>query len=203
MSLISCGANDKDFSRLGDQLTGAGPKSTLPHVAQLSMSSHTAFWKSGNRAPNPAYLQACIATRSSQCCLKLSATSNKSSDLPAPAHPPFLPLLTQNKPKLKLHLSRSHHGKLAQPPKPLHLDPSLSSHIHPPGTDVDRNGLRSRQLHLLTRWPKFPSRVCSQGSRERRYIHRYPMQRWRCSGGGEGHHIEAAEARSQQENRYH
>lgn len=76
-----------------------------------------------------------------------------------------------------------HHGKLMDPAN----HPSAARSRHANGgfnvVDVDRNRLRSRQLHLLPRRPELPGRIRRQGSRERGHINRNPLQGWRCPGG--------------------
>lgn len=98
-----------------------------------------------------------------------------------PIHPSTVPLCPFQ-PSIPDHNRvEHHHGKLMAANHPSATRSRQANgdfHV----VDVDRNRLRSRQLHLLPRRPELPGRVRRQGSRERRHINRNPLQRWRCPG---------------------
>jgi hypothetical protein len=67
------------------------------------------------------------------------------------------------------------------------------------GIDFNRHRLRPLKLRLLARWSKFPGRICSESSREWGHLHRRPNEIRSGIGLREDHHLEASEARLQQE----
>jgi hypothetical protein len=66
--------------------------------------------------------------------------------------------------------------------------------------DLDRHGLRSFELSVLSRRSEFPSRICRQSGRKRWHLHWNSNKAWRRPGMREDHHLEAVKAWCEQEN---
>ena len=126
-------------------------------------------------APNHHHRSSSV-TRSSRNADNVSPSQAHSPQAPC-LSPPFNPSTPDH------NRLGNHHGKLAASQTTPFVTSNRLANNDFLLVDVDRNGLRSRQLHLLPRRPKLPSRIRRQGSRERRHINRNPLQRWRCPGG--------------------